>query len=1327
MDISWKKENKYNNELYNKKFFINNSPKKGNMMFNQNNLTNIDIQNNQKNIYSKKKGNSLFDSKNNNDNYQSYQILYLNNPNNNSYNSKAPKMNSEKIIHNYYQTNSNYRNKEEQIINNNNKMKLNIINRNKNNIKINSLNKKISNVYIDSNNNNINSKSKERPFIYDTASNFKNNENIFKTNNTNMYISKYSKENNKNKIYNNKKEQINIYENHQNNSAINHNNKIKNKSINYNPQKISKIISNSSSQQNLIVNNPKILVKTEENYDNNISGYINNLNNINILNRNNYAFYISPNRNNNNNINNLGQNNRNMPISNKSAKKEKIKYYYNNDNNINESDYINNNNYSNINIDLYGSNNYSKNNNNYINLYLMNNINNNDINNKTVYYQSNNQNIQKNNMTGNYYMTSENNFNSPKVPEKKEVLKNIRVNTTAMTRNNVLTERNRNDSKKNRNKSLEDSDNLINIKIKNNTNYINKIINKTNDNGNLYNINNKLNSTKIYRKKIESKNNKPLIYQKENNSNMNISSNKSPNKDKNKNINKKRGKLKNQKNNLNKKSNIILEKPKNKNSFKKKLYCYNIKIYEIKKCYFGKTYLTKNIIDKKNKNKLEESHEMYFTEKISVLIDNNNMNTLSINNTNQIDDPSLIENSFKINNKIPKNINSSNTIQSYNNSKINPKNTSENHPPIPNKNLIKSKQNFKKSSKNNNNYLNLLDNEQLEMTFGIEEIQNMNQTNELSTFNKKEEFDDEGDLYQNEDIQIMTDEEDENQDKDKDNIRITQGKEITNNTMTNPYKINKGLELLEKIQEKRKNSKLDLNLNIGINNDEDTLYNDYHKKTNTLKPKDTKMVLKKLTKNKKCEILNDVLTDLFEKKEKEANLLGQEILNYNPNKIEKYEKIFNQEQIQNLENILNKKKLDKMFDFIYDKEEIMQEIKSKKSIMTYNKKLYKNIYPEIIEESTINDYNTINNENKIIFSYKYILNLNTTNILCKKDNLLTNDVIQHCDDLLNNFEKEYKKGNIQNTNLISENTNNNTNIEKWSRKDMSIEIKKAEEYVKNMNEEMSKNNYKYEIIEILNTLTVDNYKEILYKLSNIVYLINDNKKIKPEILIDNQFRFCEIIIEKAIMEKGYVKLYAKICFDLYLVFNKLIDENPNNKLIDSENLQSLLISECKQRFNDYQYNNNIINNNLDNNNDISEENFLIKKKFLGNINFITELIDVKLFSQKIGFYFLDILYKNYKNYSNNLEEEKNKNLNLEGIITLLNKFGKIVFEEKNEKFLQDLDYYMKECIIPIINNKDGNIPEYLKYKIINLVEKQKNNWEESLFEKSILAKGKNKE
>ena len=49
---------------------------------------------------------------------------------------------------------------------------------------------------------------------------------------------------------------------------------------------------------------------------------------------------------------------------------------------------------------------------------------------------------------------------------------------------------------------------------------------------------------------------------------------------------------------------------------------------------------------------------------------------------------------------------------------------------------------------------------------------------------------------------------------------------------------------------------------------------------------------------------------------------------------------------------------------------------------------------------------------------------------------------------------------------------------------------------------------------------------------------------------------------------------------------------------------------------------------------------------------------------------------------------------------------------------------MDDYIIPIKEQKDSDIPSHLKYKIINLIEKQKNNWEESLYEKSIIAKGK---
>ena len=71
--------------------------------------------------------------------------------------------------------------------------------------------------------------------------------------------------------------------------------------------------------------------------------------------------------------------------------------------------------------------------------------------------------------------------------------------------------------------------------------------------------------------------------------------------------------------------------------------------------------------------------------------------------------------------------------------------------------------------------------------------------------NQDEQTKNQDEQTKNQDEQTKNQYDDNNeQDKDKDNIRITQGKEITNNTMTNPYKINKGLELLEKIQEKRR-------------------------------------------------------------------------------------------------------------------------------------------------------------------------------------------------------------------------------------------------------------------------------------------------------------------------------------------------------------------------------------------------------------------------------------------------------------------------------------------------------------------------------------------
>ena len=464
--------------------------------------------------------------------------------------------------------------------------------------------------------------------------------------------------------------------------------------------------------------------------------------------------------------------------------------------------------------------------------------------------------------------------------------------------------------------------------------------------------------------------------------------------------------------------------------------------------------------------------------------------------------------------------------------------------------------------------------------------------------------------------------------------------------------------------------------------------------------------------------------------------------------MDKYKDIFNNKQqiISKLEILMNKPKNktneddNNINNYIFNSPKIENEIDSD---MNINKDTPGN-RKEIKKNNFFNRNSIKKNKYSIeeIFSYK-------NKLICLNTNLLPFKVINHCNEIMSAIQENYSSFKKNYKDIIID-KNNNYNIynniarsrtfksdqeltmAKWARKDMSKEIEIAEKYIKELNTKMSKDNYKYEIIEILNTLTVDNYKNILKKMIEMIFLTenSNNNKIelnKPEYLLHNQFIFVEIILDKATIEKGYVVLYAKLCADLFIELIKLIKEynNPEieNQLIKGENLKTILTSECRQRFDEC-----ISISTLSKKMEENEKNevFLIfKKKFLGNMNFIAELINVKLLSQTKGFEFLDILYKRYSEIKNN---DKIKFLNLEGAVTLLTKFGKIVMERQNPKHIQNLDNYMKDCIMPIVSvnkSENKNLPNYLKFKIINLIEKKKNNWKDSLYEQSIIAKGKN--
>ena len=260
---------------------------------------------------------------------------------------------------------------------------------------------------------------------------------------------------------------------------------------------------------------------------------------------------------------------------------------------------------------------------------------------------------------------------------------------------------------------------------------------------------------------------------------------------------------------------------------------------------------------------------------------------------------------------------------------------------------------------------------------------------------------------------------------------------------------------------------------------------------------------------------------------------------------------------------------------------------------------------------------------------------------------------------------------------------------------------------------MEENNEQNNIIGMLNILTMDNLDDVLKKLMNLITRNEDNFILSDEEIIENEYILIKAILNKAILETRFVNLYAKLSNEL---FHKL-----NNVSYNSKNFKTIIIDECKNKFNELSNNENISKNKIVSLDD--EKIILIKKSFIGNIDFISELINTNLFSEDIGFYYLEELNKIYNNKNYSKQNDKFKiNLALEATINFLSKFGKKIFSNNNILSVNKLNNIINSNLKSILDNKD--LSGFLKYKIINLIEKQKNKWQDSLYEKSILAKGK---
>jgi hypothetical protein len=275
---------------------------------------------------------------------------------------------------------------------------------------------------------------------------------------------------------------------------------------------------------------------------------------------------------------------------------------------------------------------------------------------------------------------------------------------------------------------------------------------------------------------------------------------------------------------------------------------------------------------------------------------------------------------------------------------------------------------------------------------------------------------------------------------------------------------------------------------------------------------------------------------------------------------------------------------------------------------------------------------------------------------------------------------------------------------KWGRKDMSEAEKLAQEFKTKMEDARKLDPVKNELTELLNILTVDNYDEVK---SKIFEKIKDN--------VEDQYKFLEVLFKKAVSEKAFVRLYAKICKDL----DKEVPQK-NAKEVRTSLMRGNLVEKCREIF-------KVDNSKIDQYikvSDPEEREAKLKKFLLGNVNFIAELINAKLLSKKIVFQCINNLLCRIEKTDN--EFCIIKQINIEAIVILLDKFGVLINKVDHKITPEDLFEFNKKINdtlskLDVIQEGDKALPGHIKYKIINLIEKRNRSWEESKVDKSSTA------
>ena len=366
-------------------------------------------------------------------------------------------------------------------------------------------------------------------------------------------------------------------------------------------------------------------------------------------------------------------------------------------------------------------------------------------------------------------------------------------------------------------------------------------------------------------------------------------------------------------------------------------------------------------------------------------------------------------------------------------------------------------------------------------------------------------------------------------------------------------------------------------------------------------------------------------------------------------------------------------------------------------------------------------YNKNNQSNRQMPNFQYISYSNQPYYNNFNNNNNYNNRYSNNNTFVNNNEC-YNNNSYRNNQSFHQNyqiqNNNQTNIKRSfldSNDKMFIPKDKKKQFKEDLEKIKKTDPIKFDLTEYLNILTVDNY-EVTKKL------IFD--KISPDTAF--QEKFLDVLFQKAVHEKAFVNIYAKLCKELDKDLPQKIEKKNNTSLNKKPTsiMRNKLLEKCREIF---KIENNSKFDEYIKVDDPIEREQKLKKFVLGNVNFIGELINIQLLSKKIVFQCIDNLFKRCDNTKT---DEKLRLINYEAIVILIDKFGTLINNKHKSKikeedmitFTSKIDNYISK--LDEIQSKQKDLPGYIKYKIINLIEKKKGGWEETQFEKNIPAIGK---